>query len=262
MLGAAFRDGLAAVRAAGWRAYAVALLSYVPVFAAELVANVVVFVIAFVLQVVVLLGLVRLLGAWRPEPVPAPPQVDDEGRRVRLADRRGPAVSLDDRRVFVALRNAVALARPAFSLTGLFLLAYFGAILTVIALSGGKVVDYSSKVATLSSLPVSALFVTFLAVAPQRIALEGETRVILAAAHSVRVARMAYGPLLLVTILEPLVTSAGALLVPEKDPPLGLAVGVGVATVLVASVFQVVTTAMATEIYLRGPRVELPVAGP
>ena len=258
MLATAFRNGLATARAAGWRGYALALLSYVPVAAAEATGNVAVAALTLVVQVVVVFALIRLLGAHRAEPVPPPPEVDEEGRRVLLPPKPGPPLSVLDQRVGGALRNALKLARPAVSMAGLILLAQVAAVFTIIALSGGKAVEYSSTVLLLTALPVSALFLTFLLLAPQRIALEGETRVLVATAHSVRIARTAYGALLLLTVLEPAVTSAGSLVVPDKDPPLGLLAGVGGATVVVAAALQVVTTAMANEIYLTGPRLDLP----
>ncbi|HWL37207.1 MAG TPA: hypothetical protein VNQ77_13570 [Frankiaceae bacterium] len=252
MLVTAFRDGFAAVRAAGWRALALSLLSYTPVALAEAVPNVLLVVATFVLQVIVVLALIRLLGAHRPVPVPAPPQVDESGRRVLGPKQPGPPLTDADRSPVVALRNAFALARTALRLTGLILLAQFAAILTVIALSGGKVADYSENVLLLTALPVSALFLTFIAVAPQRVALEGETRVLVATAHSVRIARQAYGPLLLITVVEPAVTAAGSF---------GGVAGVAGA-IAAAALLQTWTTAAANEIYLAGPRLELPVPEP
>lgn len=258
MLRTAVRDGFAAARAAHVRAYAVAVLSYLPVVGAELTGNVALVLAAIIVQVVVSFALVRVLGAFRPVPVPPPPQVDETGRRVLPPRQPGPALTPEDRRVGVALRNAFALLRPALSFTALVLLAQIAALLAVMALSGGKAVDYSPNVLLLAAVPVSALFMAFLLLAPQRIALEGETRVIVAVAHSVRIARTAYPVLLLLTVVEPLLMGLAALLVPDKDPPLALAAGVGAGAALVASLLQVLTTAVANEVYLAGPRLELP----
>lgn len=259
MVRTAFRDGLAAVRAAGWRAYAVAAIGYAPVVLAEVLANVFAIIAALVLQVITSLALIRLLGAWRSAPIPAPPQVDDEGRRVLTAPNPGPPLSDADRRIGAALRNAFALARPAMTLTGLFFLAQFAALLTVVAVSGGKAVDYSPNVLLLSAVPINALYVAFIAVAPQRVALEGETRVLVAAAHAVRVARTAYGLLLLVVVVEPLVTGLASLAISGEDPPVGRVALVAGLSALVAAGVQVVTTAVANEVYINGPRLELPV---
>ena len=259
MLGTAFRNGVASARAAGWRAYALALLSYVPIGATVAVPNPLVLFAGLFLHVVVLLALIRVLGASRPEPVPAPPQVDDAGRRVLPPVRRGPPLTHEDRRAVTALRNAVRLWRPALSLAGLVLLAQLGALLTVVALSGGKVAEYASGVQLAAILPVSGLFMTFVVLAPQRIALEGETRVLVAAAHSVRIARGVYGPLLLLTVAEPLVGTLGLLGIPEKNPPPGRVLVVGGVTMLVVTFVQVVVTAIQNDVYVNGPRLELPV---
>ena len=258
MLATAFRNGLAAVRAAGWRAYALGLLSYAPVAVAQAARNVAVIVLTLVVQVIVLFALIRLLGAYRPEPVPPPAEVDDQGRRVLGPPNPGPPLTPDDRRLGVALRNALRLWRPAVSMSGLILLAQVAALLTVIAISGGRVGDYSPTVLVLAALPVSATFLAFIVLAPQRLALEGETRVLVATAHSVRIARTAYGALLLITIVEPLAMALGMLPVPDKDPALATVAGFGAATVLVTAALQVLTTAVGNELYLTGPRLDLP----
>src|SRR4051812_28708387 len=60
VLATAFRDGLRAVRASGWRGPALALLSYVPVAATYAFGAAL--LVGLVLHVVVLLALVRVLG--------------------------------------------------------------------------------------------------------------------------------------------------------------------------------------------------------
>lgn len=257
MLRTAFREGWATARAAGWRAYALALLSYVPAVIAD-VAPPLGLLTAWP-QTIILLSLVRLLGAFRREPVPTPPQVDDEGRRVLLPKKPGPALSEADRRPRTALRNAFALWLPALLLTGIVLLALIGALFTVLAITGGRLAEHSRDVINLTALPISALFLAFIALAPQRIALEGDPRVLVATAHSVRIARTVYGVLLLLTVVEPLVSFGASLIVPDKDPPLELLLGVTGVGVLIAAAIQVVATAVSNELYLRGPRLELPV---
>lgn len=260
VLATAFRDGLAAVRASGWRAPALALLGYVPVAATWAVLDGALLVVGFVAHVIVTLALVRALGAARPYPLPPVPVVDAAGRRVEAARRPGPPVTDADRAVGVALGNAWQLWRPAVRITALYLLAQFAALLTVLALSGGKVSDYGPSAQLVTVLPVSALFMAFVILATQRVGLEGDTRVLVAAAHSVRIAREAYGTVLLLALAEPVVAAAGALLVPEKHPPLGKVVAVGVGTVVLAAFVKVVVTAVANEVYLTGPRLDLPVA--
>jgi hypothetical protein len=258
----AFRDGLAAVRASGWRGVALAFLAYAPaaVFGSVELGALVLFVA--VAQVLALLALIRLLGAYRPVPVPAPPQVDEEGRRVAPPPRPGPPLSPEDRSPVGALRNAWRLWRPAVSLTGLHVLAGLATIFAAIALSGGKIVDYSATAQRVGVAPVGALLTTFIAVAPQRVALEGDPRVLVAAAHSLRIARVAFGVLFLLNIPEPLLDAVAALLLPGEHPPVARIAIVVAATVVAGTIANLVTTAMANEVYLAGPRLDLPVDTP
>jgi hypothetical protein len=254
----AFRDGLVAVRRAGWRAFGVALLSYVPVVLLGSVLGGALLSIGLVLHVVVTFALVRVLGASRPSPLPEVPQVDELGRRVAPPLKAGPPLTPQDAAPAVALRNAWSLWRPAVRVTGLYLLAGIAAALTVVALSGGKFAEYSPSTQVVAILPVSALFTAFVVLAAQRVALEGDTRVLVAASHSVRIARTAYGVLLLLAIAEPAVAAGGSFLVREKHPPVGRVVAVGLGTVVLAALVKVLVTAIANEVYVRGPRLDLP----
>jgi hypothetical protein len=128
--------------------------------------------------------------------------------------------------------------------------------------SGSRVVDHSPLTQLMTVLPVSALFMTFVFLATQRVALEGDNRVLVAAAHSVRIARMTYGPLLLLTLAEPAVAAAGAFAVPGKHAPVARVALVATVTVVVAAAVKVVVMAVANEVYVTGPRVDLPVADP
>jgi hypothetical protein len=258
VLRAAFGTGLATVRAAGWRGPALALLSYVPlaIFGA-LPVGALLFV-GMTLHVVVLLALIRLLAAGRTEPLPPAPQVDDEGRRVAPPTRPGPPLAPEDRGINTALRNAARLWRPAISVAALYLLAPFAAGLTAVALSGGKVAEYSPSAQAVAILPLSALATAFVALAPQRVALEGDNRVLVAAAHSVRVARTSYGVLLLLVAGEPLIAAAAILALPGEHPPAGRVVVVATLMVAAATVVKLVSTAVATEVYARAPRLDLP----
>jgi hypothetical protein len=256
----AFRDGLATVRLAGWRAFGLALLSYAPVVLLGAVLGGALLFLGLVLHVVVTIALARLLGAARPAPLPPVPQVDETGRRVAPPLRAGPPVTPADAAPSTALRNAWRLWRPAVRITGLYLLAGLGAGLTVVALSGGRLAEYGPTAQLVTILPVSAVFTAFVVLATQRVALEGDTRVLVAAAHSVRIARTAYGVLLLLAIAEPAVAVGGSLLVPGKHPPAGRVAVVGLATVVLAAFVKVLVTAVANEVYLRGPRLDLPAA--
>jgi hypothetical protein len=255
----AFRLGLAAVRASGWRGPVLAFASYLPIAVLGSVLGGALLVFGLVAHVVVLLALVRVLGAHRPEPLPPQPQVDELGRRVLAPRRQGPALTAEDRRPRTALRNAATLWRPAISVTALYLLAAFAAGLAAVALSGGKVGEYGPGAQLVAVLPMSAVFTAFVALVPQRVALEGDTRVLVAAAHSVRIARTAYGALLLLTVAEPAVAAAGALALPGKHPPASRVVVVGTLTIAVATIVKLLVTATATEVYVAGPRLDLAV---
>jgi hypothetical protein len=258
VLATAFRDGLAAARRAGWRAFVVALLSYVPVVVLGSLLGGALLVVGLVLHFVGTFALARVLAAFRTAPLPDPPQVDELGRRVLPPRVFGPRVTPADAAVGTALRNAWRLWRPAVRVSGLYLLAGVASTLTVLALSGGRFAEYGPTAQVVAVLPVSALFTAFVLLATQRVALEGDTRVLVAAAHSVRIARTAYGVLLLLAVAEPAVAVGGSLLVPGKSPPLGRVAAVGLGTVLLAAFVKVVVTAVANEVYVHGPRLDLP----
>ena len=97
VLRASVRLGLSAIRAAGWRAPLLAVLGYVPLFGLASVLDGALLVIGLWLHVVVVIALARVLGAWRPEPLPAIPQVDEQGRRVLAPKKPGPPVTGADR---------------------------------------------------------------------------------------------------------------------------------------------------------------------
>jgi hypothetical protein len=254
----AFRLGPAAARRGGWAALGLALLAYVPVGASVAFAGGALAPVGLVLHGIVVLALVRLLAARRPGELPPPPQVDELGRRVATPPRPGPPVTPADASLRRALRNAGAFWRPAISLAGLYLLCGFAALLVAVALSGGKYAEYTPTTQGVVIVPLFALVSAFAALAPQRVAIEGDTRVLVAVAHSVRIAWTAYGTLLLLSAAEPVVGAAGLLAISGKNPPVGRVVAVSVASVVVTTLLKVVTTAVATEVYLAGPRLDLP----
>ncbi|MDQ1712272.1 MAG: hypothetical protein QOE45_1722 [Frankiaceae bacterium] len=259
MLATAFRDGLGAVRRVWWRAFGVALLSYLPLALLGSVLGGALLSLGLVLHVLVTFALARLVAAARAEPLPPVPRVDELGRRVEPPRNAGPPLTPEDASPVTALRNAFRLWRPAVRVTGLYLLAGLAAGLTVVALSGGRFAEYGPNAQLVAVLPVSAVFTAFVVLAVQRVALEGDTRVLVAAAHSARIARTAYGVLLLLAIAEPAVAVGGSLLVSGDHPPVGRVVAVGLGTLLLAAFVKVLVTAVANEVYARGPRLDLPV---
>lgn len=257
MLRESFRAGFAAIRAAGWRGPLLGALSYVPVVVfATFAINFLVF--GLILHAVVVVALARVLGASRPEPLPPVPEVDEQGRRVAPPPRPGPPATAADRSPVVALRNAWRLGFAAARLIGLFLLANFGAYVVAVVLSGGRFTEESELVQAVAVMMLATLFSAFVALAGQRVALEGDPRVLVAAAHSVRIAKTNYGVLLLLTAIEPAIAVATAVAAGSGEVPRGRAVAVGVAALVAATVAKVVVTAVSNEVYLRGARLDLP----
>ena len=261
MLRSAVPAGLATVRAAGWRPFALALLGYVPVVALDAGGIDALVLPAAVFQMVVVLALVRVLGAWRPGGIETPPQVDEEGRRVAPPPRPGPPLTDEDRWARVALRNALALWLPALRLFAILMLTVLTGLLTLFAITGGKVADASLDATSVALVPIVSLFQAFVVLAPQRVGLEGDPRVLVAVAHSVRIARTAYGLLFALAAAEPLATVPIELATGD-DTTVAVKAAWAAGTIVVASVLHVVTTAIANEAYLRGPRLDLAVAEP
>ena len=258
MLKESWRDALAAVRRAGWRAALVGVGSYAPLVAAGAVGHPYALVAGLVLHVVMLVALVRVLGASRPEPLPPLPEVDDQGRRVATPAKPGPPTTAADRSPFTAIRNAWRLLRPAVSLTGLVLLAQAGAAMLAVVLSGGRLGDYGYAAQSAAVMPLAALFMAFVALAIQRVALEGDPRVLVAAAHSVRIAKTTYGVLLLLTLAEPLVLAGVVLASRGDDLPTSRVALVGVLGIAALSLAKILVAAVSNEVYLRGARLDLP----
>lgn len=260
MLRTSVRAGLSAVRAAGWRPFAIAFGGYLPVVAFDALDWVAGAFPAAIVQMVLLLAVIRVLGAYRPEPIPAPPQVDEQGRRVVVPLKPGPPLSDEDRTLGGALRNALALWLPGLRLMALFVLTVVAGIFTLLAITAGGIADadIDIDVTGVALLPVVSLFQAFVALAPHRVALEGDPRVLVAAAHSVRIARVAYGLLLMLSIAEPLASLPGDLIV-EDGTALDVRLAMASIAVVFGTIFQVVTAAIGNEVYLRGPRLELPV---
>ncbi|HVE63164.1 MAG TPA: hypothetical protein VNB94_05125 [Mycobacteriales bacterium] len=260
MLLTALRSGALAVRRAGWPTAGLVLVAalpdFIPTSGLPESLQVLLFPISGVLRTVLFLAVIRLLGAHRPEPVPPPPAVGDSGLRVVQRSIVTP-VTEADRGVSVALRHAAALGRPALRLFGLSLLA----TLVAAALAFGLLVANGADASNLDSrdpllvVPPAlliALLVAFVAVADQRVALEGDPRVLLAAAHSARIAGAAFGTVFGLVLIGAAPGTIGALLPYGVD---GLIFQVP--RVVLGAVVQLYVVAALNEVYLAGPRADL-----
>jgi hypothetical protein len=109
-----------------------------------------------------------------------------------------------------ALRQAGKLARPALRLAIVQFLALYAALLGFLAVSGGRLditedLSLGDELMVLAGvIPLAALGDAFLYLAWQRIALEGDDRVLVAVSQSVRIARKHYGTLLVLVLAESL----------------------------------------------------------
>ncbi len=260
MLLTALRQGAVVVRRAGWPTAGLVLLAALP----DLIPTsglpeglqVLVFPVVGVLRTVLFLAVIRLLGAHRPEPVPPPPAIGDSGVRVVLHSVVAP-VGDADRSVAIALRCAVALRRPALRLFGLSLLATLAAA----ALAFGLVVANGADASELDSrdpllvVPPAlliALLIAFVAVADQRVALEGDPRVLLAAAHSVRIAGSSFGTVFGLILLSSASGTVGSLL------PYGVdGLPYQLPRMVIGAVVQLYVVAALNEVYVAGPRADL-----
>ncbi len=260
MLLTALRRGAFAVRRAGWPAYLVALLcalpDLVPSFESAAPVEVALFPVVGLIRTVVFLALIRVLGAHRAEPVPPPPAVDASGIRT-VAVSVAPTVGEDDRRLRVALRSALQMSRPALRLFGLSLLGTTAAIViwvVIISGSGLELDDIGSRdpVGVVPIALLSALLLSFVAVADQRVGLEGDPRVLLAAAHSVRIASVSFAAIYALVLLASTPGVAGALLPQGVDGlPWQLT------RIVLGAALQLVVLGALNEIYIAGPRADV-----
>jgi hypothetical protein len=240
------RRAVAAVRRAGPVAFALSLLAHLPALSLLLLPNGALGVAALVAGNVVTFALVRVLAAHRPDR-PAPPA---DGPQLV------PPVDDSDRRATAALRRAARLWRPAITLTAIQILFFATALLMVVGLghfdlsnASTEEAVHAARLAALGSLPVVTLLMAFVQLAPQRIALEGDPRVLVAAAHSVRIARTAYGALFVLAGTESALAVAGLVVA---------APAVGVGLFALAVLLRPFVLAVSTELYVAGPRLDVP----
>lgn len=247
MLIRALRDALGALRSAGWRALGAALL-YAPAVALSFVPVPGLLVVALAVENIATFAAVRLLGAHRPAGVPEPADP--------TTARRVPPVGTADRSLGAATASGLRLIRPALRLALIQLLVVIGALLVLVALAGTDFVTnenpsrHDRVVVAAGLAPLVALMSAFISLAPQRIALEGDERVLVAVAHSLRIARTGFGWLLLLALAEQLVPLAQSVL-----PSQAVA---NVAAAVAYPVLQLVLVAARTEIYLASPRLDVP----
>lgn len=235
MLTTAFRGGTAAVRRAGWRAALLALVVSALTVLPELFA-----LAALPVVLLLNLALIRVLAAHRDTPVPEHVTVDDADRSPRTA------VTRVGRMAFPAIRLALVNALLAISI-GLLTLLLSGH-------AGDDLADLTTaeeRQFAVGGGLLFALFSTFIAVAPQRIALEGDSRVLIALAHSVRIARAYFGSLLTLGLAEFAIVGLPFALLDVGWPG-------AVAQAIVGTAVSLLLVATATEIYLAGPRLDVP----
>jgi hypothetical protein len=240
------RRALRAVRRAGPRAFALSLLAHLPALGLAFFAAGLLAVLSLVLANIVTFGLVRLLAAYRDHSLPTPPESPSVVAVPSDADR-SPAY---------AVRQALRLWRPAVTLTGIQILCFATALLMVVGIGSidltvetTEEAVHAARIAALGAWPIVSLMLAFVQVAPQRIALEGDPRTLVACAHSVRIARKAYGALLLLAGAEIGLAVAGLVL---ASPVAGIAL---FATAVVVRPFVV---AIGTELYVAGERLDVP----
>jgi hypothetical protein len=264
----AVKDGARVLRSAGWRVLLLAplYLVFLPLAVLAPEAYTYAFFIVVTFDNIVTFAVVRVLGAHREAPpIPAP---EAETRpAVRTADvpvavgaaplvRPVREVSSADRAPRHALRQAGKLARPALRLAFVQFLALYAALLGFLAVSGGRLditddLSLGDELMVLAGIiPLAALVDAFLYLAWQRIALEGDDRVLVAVSQSVRIARKHYGTLLVLVLAESLLQIPVVL---SRDHAAMIA-----AVFVVGSLLRLLVMSAANEVYAAGPRLDVP----
>ncbi|MCA1824787.1 MAG: hypothetical protein ABR520_00945 [Mycobacteriales bacterium] len=238
MLASAISGAFSTLRRAGWRPWLLAVLSWTPVLLVAAFRAPAFAVVALLAQNWILLALIANLGARRQPPVTAE----------HTATLRGSA------------RRAVAQIRAGSRYTLLEMLAFVTSIGLLLALSRGNALAQAGTddalqltiAGQLARVPLFALVSAFILVAPQRIALENDPRVLVAAAHAVRVARAHFGTVFAIALAEPAAILIGLAI------HRGASIGVLASFVAVLVIMRTLVTATATEVYVTGPRLDVP----
>jgi hypothetical protein len=253
----ALRAAVTTLRAAGWRAFALAFAYLAPI-GVLLPRPELLLIIGLTLLNIVTFAVIRHLAAFRPRSFAPPGQGADEidaDRPPPPPSRPGP-IDASDRRPVQALRHAALLVRPALRLGLVQLCAYAGVAMLLLIAGGDQFVadenmtHHEQLILVAGLAPLIGLVLGFIALAAQHIAIEGDTRVVIAVAHSLRIARTSFGAMFALSLAEP------ALLVAE------LAVGPSLGTTLFALVahplLRLFVVAALNEVYADGPRFDVP----
>ncbi len=260
MLLRALRAAVTTLRAAGWRAFLLTYAYLVPI-AVMLPRPDLVLIIGMALLNIVTFAIIRNLAAIGPSQAPALPEpvpvVPEDGLppvRRPLPGPAGPA----DRNPRHALRQAARLSRPALRLALIQLTGYVAVALLFVMVGGDKLVmderlTHSEQLVLAAGVtPLIGLVQGFLAVAAQRIAIEGDQRVLVAVWHSIRVARTAYGPMFALSLAEPLLLVA--------EIAVGPSVAVSVFAAVAHPLLRLFVIAALNQVYAEGPRFDVPAA--
>jgi len=250
------RDAIRALRAAGLPAVGLAYLFLVIILVILPEPGLLLF-LGVAAQFVVTFALVRYLAARRgiPAKQDGPPLMGRNGQPLRIARRPGP-VGAADLSARHALRSAGQLARPAMRLALLQLIGALSMVVIALSIGGDNLIpsDRPTQAQVLRVMaglvPVAALLLAFVSLAPQRIAIEGDHRVILAVFASIRIARASYGTLFALSIVEPLLVLAE---VATDDAP-----ALQIAAIVVHPLVHLVVVAALNEVYAAGPALVLP----
>ncbi|MEO6715571.1 MAG: hypothetical protein ABIM89_19390 [Mycobacteriales bacterium] len=255
------------VRAAGWRPVATGTL-YVVALAVVLPAPGLLLFVGMIAHNLVTFALIRQLAASRgisaKRDVPTSPQaaaaatpnpLSPETPLAALALTRPGPVTEHDQDMRRALSSAGQLGRSGMRLAIVQLLEIMLMVTVLLAVGGERVLPDEQPTQPqlvrlmIGLVPVSALISAFFVLAGQRIAIEGDHRVVLAVGHAIKIARTAYGTVFVLSLLEPLLVLGLVLAGDSWGTRIAAAVGLVLLRLLV--------TGALNEVYAEGPALEL-----
>lgn len=258
MLIRVLRQAMRTIRSAGWRGLAIASL-YVVALAIVLPQPSVLLFVGMVAQNIVTFALVRQLAAHRgiTAKLDGPPRLTRTGAPATLGLGPGP-VSDADKDVRTPLRAAGGLARSAMRLSMVQLFEVLAIVTLLLMIGGQRVLPDENPThqqivrVLIGVVPISALVTAFLTLAAQRIAIEGDPRVIVAVAHAIKIARSAYGTLFVLSLLEPLLLLA--------EVAAGDSLPVRIVALVLHPLLRLIVVAACNEVYAEGPSLVVPEA--